>query len=216
MSASNSDGDDGAPLTDYDLIGSSLERTGVFALHSRRILQFSVHSASVARSGRGPERFVGGGALLQGAARAADRRSARQPGKPPMMPCAGLRDWNFANENALMYFPRVLAHDKLRGHFESFAPCGAVAGMLARYDEVSPVWMSRGTRGAHPAARVSAGLSGRRGSAHPKLAVLGVNTHAGGALGGAHRACGRALWLQATPPMPIGDICRRAAWRCSS
>ena len=31
---SNSDGDDGAPLTDYDLIGSSLDGTGVFALQA--------------------------------------------------------------------------------------------------------------------------------------------------------------------------------------
>jgi hypothetical protein len=38
-----------------------------------------------------------------------------------------------------MYFPRILAHDKLRGHFESFGPCGAVAGMLARSDEICPV-----------------------------------------------------------------------------
>jgi hypothetical protein len=53
----------------------------------------------------------------------------------------GMREWNFSSENALMYFPRMLAHDKLRGHFESFAPCGAVAGMLARCDEASPVWM---------------------------------------------------------------------------
>ena len=43
----------------------------------------------------------------------------------------------FVSENALMYFPRILAHDKLRGHFESFAPCGAVAGMIARSDDAS-------------------------------------------------------------------------------
>jgi hypothetical protein len=88
---------------------------------------------------------------------------------------AGLRDWNFSNENALMYFPRVLAHDKLRGHFESFAPCGAVAGMLARQDESSPVW-SREDRdepilrpGIRPACLVS---EDRR----IRLAALGVNT----------------------------------------
>jgi hypothetical protein len=51
-----------------------------------------------------------------------------------------LRDWDFSTENGLMYFPRIFAHDKLRGHFESFAPCGAIAGMLARTDETSPVW----------------------------------------------------------------------------
>ncbi|HRC77536.1 MAG TPA: glycosyltransferase, partial [Kouleothrix sp.] len=38
---------------------------------------------------------------------------------------AGLRDWPFASEHALMYFPRVLAFDKLRGRFESFAPGAA-------------------------------------------------------------------------------------------
>ena len=32
--SSNSDGDDGAALSDYDLIGSELERTGLFALES--------------------------------------------------------------------------------------------------------------------------------------------------------------------------------------
>ncbi|HKN07962.1 MAG TPA: hypothetical protein VJ376_00510, partial [Pseudomonadota bacterium] len=52
----------------------------------------------------------------------------------------GIRDWSLFSENALMYFPRILALDKLRGHFESFAPCGAVAGMLARSDEIYPVW----------------------------------------------------------------------------
>src|SRR5271167_787907 len=37
---SNSDGDDGAPLTDYDLIGSSLDHTGVFALHQAEYFNF--------------------------------------------------------------------------------------------------------------------------------------------------------------------------------
>jgi uncharacterized protein len=87
----------------------------------------------------------------------------------------GLRDWNVSNENALMYFPRVLAHDKLRGHLESFAPCGAVAGMLARYDEGAPVWL--------PADREEPGL--RQGfrpacmvgeDRRIRLAALGVNT----------------------------------------
>src|SRR6202000_1412358 len=74
-----------------------------------------------------------------------------------------------------MYFPRVLAHDKLRGHFESFAPCGAVAGMLARHDENSPVWFSAGREepilrpGFRPACLVG---EDRR----IRLANLGVNT----------------------------------------
>jgi hypothetical protein len=41
--SSNSDGDDGAPLTDYDLIGSEIERTGLFAL---RMPTISISCAS--------------------------------------------------------------------------------------------------------------------------------------------------------------------------
>jgi phage tail sheath protein FI len=74
-----------------------------------------------------------------------------------------------------MYFPRVLAHDKLRGHFECFAPCGAVAGMLARCDELSPVWLPSEREepilrpGIRPACLVG---EDRR----MRLASLGVNT----------------------------------------
>ena len=88
---------------------------------------------------------------------------------------SGLRDWDFPNENAPMYFPRLLAHDKLRGHFESFAPCGAVAGMLARYDEGAPVWLTADREepvlrpGFRPASLVG---EDRR----IRLAALGVNT----------------------------------------
>ena len=49
--SSNSDGDDGAPLTDYDLIGSEIEHTGLFALEGCEYLQSAVHSA--ARTDRG-------------------------------------------------------------------------------------------------------------------------------------------------------------------
>src|SRR5260370_9712489 len=37
---SNADGDDGAPLTDYDLIGSNTDHTGVFALHHAEYFNF--------------------------------------------------------------------------------------------------------------------------------------------------------------------------------
>jgi phage tail sheath protein FI len=39
-----------------------------------------------------------------------------------------------------MFFPRVVAFDRLRGRFEMFAPCGVAAGMIARCDESWPVW----------------------------------------------------------------------------
>jgi phage tail sheath protein FI len=87
----------------------------------------------------------------------------------------GMRDWNFFNENALMYFPRVLAHDKLRGHFESFAPGGAVAGMLARCDEATPVWVPVKNDEAilRPGYRPTCLVTADR---RIRLATLGVNT----------------------------------------
>jgi hypothetical protein len=138
---SNSDGDDGAPLTDYDLIGSSMDHTGLFALHHAEIFNF-LCIPPLSR-----DQDVGPSALLV-AARYCKQRRALLIVDPPSSwltaddALAGLRNWNFPDENALMYFPRVLAHDKLRGHFESFAPCGAVAGMLSRTDEISPVWLA--------------------------------------------------------------------------
>ena len=171
---SNSDGDDGAPLTDYDLIGSSLEHTGVFALDQAEYFNF-LCIPPLTR-----DQDVGPSALLV-AARYCKQRRALLIVDPPSKwqtaddALAGLREWNFPDENALMYFPRVLAHDKLRGHFESFAPCGAVAGMLARSDENSPVWLPTDREepilrpGFRPACLVG---EDRR----IRLASLGVNT----------------------------------------
>jgi hypothetical protein len=171
---SNSDGDDGAPLTDYDLIGSSLDHTGVFALHQAQHFNF-LCIPPLSR-----DQDVGPSALLVAARYCKERRALLIVDPPSSWQTAdealaGLRDWNFPNENALMYFPRVLAHDKLRGHFESFAPCGAVAGMLARYDEMSPVWLPTDREepilrpGFRPACLVG---EDRR----IRLASLGVNT----------------------------------------
>ena len=171
---SNSDGDDGAPLTDYDLIGSSLDHTGVFALDQAEYFNF-LCIPPLTR-----DQDVGPSALLV-AARYCKQRRALLIVDPPSKwqtaddALAGLREWNFPDENALMYFPRVLAHDKLRGQFESFAPCGAVAGMLARSDENSPVWLPTDREepilrpGFRPACLVG---EDRR----IRLASLGVNT----------------------------------------
>ncbi len=171
---SNSDGDDGAPLTDYDLIGSSLNHTGVFALHLAEYFNF-LCIPPLSR-----DRDVGPSALLVAARYCKERRALLIVDPPSGWQTAddalsGLRDWNFPDENALMYFPRVLAHDKLRGHFESFAPCGAVAGMLARSEEGGPLWLSAEREepilrpGLRPACLVS---EDRR----IRLANLGVNT----------------------------------------
>ena len=172
--SSNSDGDDGAPLTDYDLIGSADDHTGLFALDHADYFNF-LCIPPLSR-----EQDVGPSALLVGARYCKQRRALLIVDPPSNWHTAddalrGMRDWNFFNENALMYFPRVLAHDKLRGHFESFAPGGAVAGMLARGDEAAPVWVPAKNDEAvlRPGYRPTCLVPEDR---RMRLATLGVNT----------------------------------------
>jgi phage tail sheath protein FI len=171
---SNSDGDDGAPLTDYDLIGREGDRTGLFALNEADYFNF-LCIPPLAR-----DQDVGPQTLLVGARYCKQRRALLILDPPSHWHTAddalrGMRNWNFFNENAVMYFPRVLAHDKLRGHFESFAPCGAVAGMLARGDEATPVWVPAKSDEAilRPGYRPACLVTEDR---RLRLATLGVNT----------------------------------------
>jgi len=171
---SNSDGDDGAPLSDYDLIGSEVDASGIFALSGVDYFNF----LCVPPLSR--EQDVGPGVMLV-AERYCKKRGALLIVDPPAHwhtaddALRGLRDWNLASENALMYFPHILAHDKLRGHFESFAPCGAVAGMLSRSDEIFPLWDPERNDEAvlRPGYRPTCMIGDERRN---RLAMYGVNT----------------------------------------
>jgi hypothetical protein len=133
------DGDDGAALTDYDLIGSAQAGTGLFALRAAPPFQF----LCVPPLSR--EQDVGLSTLLV-AGRFCRERHAMLVIDPPQdwhdaqAALDGLRAWPYRADNALMYFPRVVAPDRLRGRNATFAPCGAVAGMLARADATGAPW----------------------------------------------------------------------------
>jgi hypothetical protein len=136
---SNADGDDGGPLTDYDVIGSAEARTGVFALAAAE----DVRLVCIPPLER--ERDVGPSALLV-ASRFCREHHALLVVDPPAAwrscddALRGLRDFEFRSEHALMCFPRVQAFDRLRARPETFANCGAVAGTLARLDEQRSPW----------------------------------------------------------------------------
>ncbi len=171
---SNTDGDDGAPLSDYDLIGSEIDRTGLFALRDADYFNF-LCIPPLSR-----EEDVGPSALLVAARYCRERRALLIVDPPAAWHTAdealrAMRDWEFSTEDALMYFPRILAHDKLRGHFESCAPCGAVAGMRARADESSPVWGSAKLEDAvlRPGYRPTCLVAE---DCRARLAMRGVNT----------------------------------------
>jgi phage tail sheath protein FI len=155
---SNPDGDDGAPITDYDVIGSAIDRTGLFALPT------GFNFLCIPPLAR--EHDVGSSTLLV-AAKFCRERHAMLIVDPPMSWVSprtaldSLRSWPFRSDSAVMYFPRVQAFDRLRGRVETFASCGAAAGMIARCDETWPVWAAAETDdavlrpGLRPAVPVS-------------------------------------------------------------
>jgi hypothetical protein len=136
---SNADGDDGDALTNYDLIGDAREGTGLFALRAGEAFNF-LCLPSLARTSD-----VGLPALLV-ALRLCRERQAMLLVDPPTAwetPAAAVeavRHWPFHSEDALMFYPRLLAFDRLRGRYEQFGSAAAAAGMMARADEIRPVW----------------------------------------------------------------------------
>ncbi len=136
---SNPDGDDGSPLTDYDLIGSAERGTGLFALRDVEDLHF-VCVPPPAR-----DRDIGPGVLLVAAQFCRDHRALLVVDPPAAWQTTddalqGLRELAFQSDSAFMCFPRVQAFDRLRGRFEPFANSGAVAGALARMDSHRSPW----------------------------------------------------------------------------
>jgi len=136
---SNPDGDDGAPLTAYDVIGSAVRGTGLFALKAVEQFNFLCIPPLMRDTDLGMS-------VLLVAARFCRDHNAMLIVDPPCswttaeLALQGTRAWQLHHENALMYFPRLLSYDRLRGRFEQFAPSGAIAGLLARVDRACPLW----------------------------------------------------------------------------
>ncbi len=171
---SGTDADDGAPLTDYDIIGSAAQGTGLFALDAADGFNL-LCIPPLAR-----EVDVGASTLLV-ANRFCRERRALLFVDPPLAwdsaakAVAEMRHWPLPTDSACMFFPRLLGYDKLRGRFEAFAPSGAVAGTLSRASEHWPVWSTACGEdavlrpGLRPACAVDDEQRGR-------LAAAGVNT----------------------------------------
>ena len=171
---SNPDGDDGAPLTDYDVIGSASEGTGLFALGGdTRFNLLCIPPLS-------RDRDVGLSTLLV-AARLCRERHALLVVDPPAawssarVALESIRTWPFRSDSAVMFYPRVQAFDRLRGRVEIFGSCGAAAGLIARSDQALPVWSAAESEeavlrpGLRPAATVS-------DAERARLIQAGVNT----------------------------------------
>jgi len=170
---SNPDGDDGAPITDYDVIGSAVDCTGLFALNAVQHFNF-LCIPPLAR-----EHDVGSSTLFVAARFCRDRQALLIVDPPmnwisPRTALDAMRAWPFRSDSAVMYFPRVQAFDRLRGRVETFASCGAAAGMIARSDEIWPVWAAAESEDAvlRPGLRPAVPVSE---SERTRLIQTGVN-----------------------------------------
>lgn len=171
--SSNPDGDDGKPISDYDIVGSAARGTGLFALEGVDDLAF-VYVPPLARV-----IDVGVSALLIAARFCRDKRAMLIVDPPAAWESSAeairsLKALDFRSDNALMFFPRISAMDRLRGRVEVFGNGGAVAGLLSRSGEAVAAALSE--REAEPMLRSSAKLAREITSSDRwLLAAQGVN-----------------------------------------
>ena len=126
-------GSDGEEITDYDIIGSNTEGTGLFALDACTALDFLCIPAPPGRD-LGATTFVA-------ATRYCERRRALLIWDPPWSwmsvhsALLGVRGGEQASQNAVTYFPRVRPRGEPLRHELGQPASGAIAGILARCDQ---------------------------------------------------------------------------------
>lgn len=139
--ATTQPGSDGEALTDYDIVGSNEERTGLFALEN--VERFDVLCVPAA-----PGADFGLTSFLA-AERYARQRHALLIWDPPEAwrsvgdVAAAMRTGTWASRNTLLYFPRIRRRGDAFRFPGGMPACGAVAGSIALADSCG-VW-SRGT-----------------------------------------------------------------------
>ena len=133
------DGHDGAETSDYDLIGSAVDATGMHALQKIPCFNFLILPPHSRRQGPGPVALLAAARLCRqrGAILLVDPDAAWSS---PTEAIAGFRRLNFSSDNAVMFFPRICLTNRLTEKLEEFPPSGALAGYLARWSSAGRVW----------------------------------------------------------------------------
>jgi hypothetical protein len=140
--AATAAGTDGEELTDYDVIGSNSEGTGLFALDECEQIDFVCIPSP-------PGRDLGSTSFVA-ATRYCERRRALLIWDPPWTWASvsaavfGVRTSGRASRHAVTYFPRVRPRGDLGRYRDGMPACGVLAGMLARCDRAG-VWHSMPT-----------------------------------------------------------------------
>lgn len=135
--SSNPDGDDGKPLSDYDVIGSAPRRTGLFALRGVEEIAF-IYIPPLTRT-----TDVGVSTLLAAERFAREQRAILLVDPPtswdsPNAAVEGLKALGFHSDSAAMFYPRIVCTDRLRARPEVFGSGGAAAGILSRTGDLAP------------------------------------------------------------------------------
>lgn len=134
-----SGGHDGSPATQADVLGSDLERTGMYALRNADIfnlLCLPLESWSTADA-----------SLWTAAMTFVEEERAFLIVDPPeewataSAATSAVTTFAVRSDNAALYFPRIVAADPLQeGRAAEFPPCGVVAGIMARTDAQRGIW----------------------------------------------------------------------------
>lgn len=140
---SNNDGHDGIALTDADITGSEVDKTGLFALEKADLFNLFCIPPLTRKTDVDP------GSLRTALAYCKKRRAMLIVDPPSnwretsnvTASDIGVDSLNLRDEDAAIFFPRVRMSDPIKeNRLEEFAPCGAVAGIFARIDAQHGVW----------------------------------------------------------------------------
>lgn len=131
---------DGVALTSNDYLGNEAAKTGVYALEQADI--FNLLCIPPYAAGSDVQANV-----WSAAAAYCERRRAMLIVDPPSawttkdLAVAGVAAIGTTSANAALYFPRVrMANTERDNQIETFAPCGVIAGVIARTDAQRGLW----------------------------------------------------------------------------
>lgn len=151
VQANQASGSDGSAVTDIQIEGSATAKTGIYALDVADIFNL-LCIPPYHYDPTQPNPDPSSSALSKALAYCKKRRAMLILDPPvgwtdkdkPRDASAGIDSAAFGvarDENAVLYFPRILSPDpEQENRLATFAPCGAIAGVIARTDAQRGVW----------------------------------------------------------------------------
>jgi phage tail sheath protein FI len=136
-------GDDGGDIGDTDIQGSAAGKTGIWALEKADLFNLLCVPPLTPTSdiGLSTRDAAAGYCKQRRALFVVDPLQAWATHTDAILGVDAVNFMSARSENAALFFPALLAADPLReGQIGEFAPCGAVAGVMARTDATRGVW----------------------------------------------------------------------------